>query len=99
MDDFINQLLKDINVPDSMDPEIKREMTEDLRDRADRFVINRMLDAMSDEDLDQFDKLSAEKPNDADTLRKFLDEHVPEKDRVMAAALLEFRAAFLGAKA
>ncbi|MEI8338867.1 hypothetical protein EBZ57_02485 [bacterium] len=99
MDDFVNQLLKDINVPDSMDPEVKKEMTEELRDRADRFVISRMLDAMSDEDLDAFDKLSAEKPDDADALREFLDGHVPEKDRVMAAALLEFRATFLGAKA
>lgn len=99
MDDFVNQLLKDINVPDSMDPEVKKEMTEELRNRADKFVLSRMLDAMSDQDLDEFDKLSAEKPDDADSLRQFLDNHVPEKDRVMAAALLEFRAAFLGTKA
>ena len=99
MDDFVNQLLKDINMPDSMDPEVKKDLFDSLRDRADRFVMRRMLDTMSDEDLESFEKLTTDKPEDIESARKFLDDHVPNRDRVMAAAMLEFRAAFLGAKA
>jgi len=99
MDDFVNQLLKDISVPESMDPEVRKELFDSLRNRADRFVMMRMIDAMKDEDVEAFDKLTDEKADDVESIRKFLDDHVPQRDKVMAAALLEFRATFLGTKA
>ena len=99
MDDFVNQLLKDISVPESIDPEVRKELFDNLRNRADKFVLTRMIDAMNDDDIDEFDKLTAEKPDDVDSIRKYLDDHVPQKDLVMASALLEFRTTFLGTKA
>lgn len=99
MEEFIQQLLKDAGVPDSTDPEVREQLAKDLADRAGDLVNRRLIDAMSEKDAQAFGKVLDDRPDDLKAMQKFIDEHVPNKEQVAGAALLEFRALYLGAAA
>ncbi|HVX56135.1 MAG TPA: DUF5663 domain-containing protein [Candidatus Saccharimonadales bacterium] len=99
MEEFIRQLLKDAGVPESTDPEVRKQLEKDLTDRATDLVNRRLIDAMSEKNAEAFSKLLDERPDNLAVMQQFIDEHVPNKEQVAGAALLEFRALYLGAAA
>lgn len=99
MEQFIQQLLKDQGVPDSLDGEVRKQLVEELTGRATDFVNRRLLEAMSEEAVEQFNSLLDEEPVDPNKIQQFIATHVPDKERVAAAALYEFRTLYLGDKA
>jgi hypothetical protein len=99
MEEFIRQLLKDAGVPESTDPEVRQQLEKDLADRASDLINKRLIDAMSEKDAKAFSKLLDDKPDDLGAMQQFIDQHVPDKEKVAGAALLEFRALYLGAAA
>lgn len=99
MDEYIQQLLKDAGVPESTDPEVKAELVKGLANQANDLVNRRLIDAMSDEDAEAFDKYIEENPEDVEGVQQFISDHVSNKEQVVGAALLEFRALYLGPSA
>ena len=96
MEDFINELLVETGVPKGTDPKVRAELVTQLMDRATDSVNRRVIDAMSDQDAETFDKLLDDKPDDIQAVQQFIDDHVPHKEQIVGAALLEFRALYLG---
>ncbi len=96
MEEFIEQLLKDKGVPEGVDPEVRKQLAADLVSRATDFVNRRMIDSLSDEQLAEFEKILDEQPNDTSALQNFIEKNVADKESITAAALLEFRALYLG---
>lgn len=99
MDDYIQQLLKEAGIPEGMDPEVKAQLVSDLTSRASDLVNRKLIDSLSEENATAFNNLLDEKPDDADAIQKFIIEHVPDRDKIVGQALLEFRALYLGANA
>lgn len=96
MDEYIEQLLKDAGVPEATDPAVKKQLTADLTARANDLVNRRLIDAMSDEDAAAFDKLLDEQSDNVNAMQQFITDHIPNREKVVGAALLEFRALYLG---
>lgn len=99
MDEYIEQLLKDAGIPESTDKEVKEQLASDLKTRAMDLINRRLIDSMNDQDLAEFEKLLDSEPDNTEAMQKFIDEHVPDKEEVVARALLEFRALYLGTAA
>jgi hypothetical protein len=99
MDEYIQQLLQDAGLPESTDPEVREQLTMDLTARANDLMNRRLIDAMSDEDAEAFDKLLDEQPENIEAMQQFITDHVSNREQVVGAALLEFRALYLGASA
>jgi hypothetical protein len=99
MDEYIKQLLTDAGVPESTDPEVRQQLESDLLARAHDLINRRLIDAMSDQDAEAFGNLVDESQGNMEVLQQFVDDHVPNRDKVIGAALLEFRALYLGADA
>lgn len=98
MDEYIQQLLNDAGLPDSVDPEVRAQLVSDLQERAINLMNRRLIEAMSDEDIEAFNKLLDEQPNNAEAMQQFITDHVPNSQQVVTAAMLEFRALYLGTK-
>jgi hypothetical protein len=99
MDDYINQLMQMQGVTENVDPEVRAELFADLQQRAVDFMNRRLLDAMDDTTVDEFQKLLDSNPTDPAVVQKFIEERVPNRDQVATDALIEFRNLFLGEKA
>jgi hypothetical protein len=99
MEQYIQQLLQEQGVPSDLDPEVRTELVGQVTMRVSNFVNQRLLDAMSDESVDEFNKLLDDDSFDQARAEAFVNEHVPNKDSVVANALVEFRQLYLGDKA
>ena len=99
MEEYINQLLLDNGVPASLDAEVRQQLVSDLSTRAGNMINRRLIDALTDEDAALFEKMIDSNPDDSATLQQFIDSHVPDKNQIVGATLLEFRALYLGDKA
>ena len=88
MEEFIRQLLQDKGVPADVEPEVKEQLVRDLTSRVTDMVNRRMIDSLNDTDLAEFEKMIDENPDDVLSLQHFIEQHVPEKEALTAAALL-----------
>jgi hypothetical protein len=99
MDQFIEQLLREQGAPDDLEPAVRQDLVEDLAARATEFLNRRLIDAMDDTSVEEFSKLLDVEPADPQAIQEFIATHVPDKERVVTEALLEFRSIYLGSKA
>lgn len=99
MDDFIQQLLQEQGATDTLDAEVRAQLTQQLTSRAYDFINRRLIDAMSDEVVEHFNTLIDNETTTPEQVQQFVATNVPNKDQVVAAALVEFRALYLGDKA
>jgi len=96
MDQFIQQLLQDKGLPADLDEAVRKQLVDDLTDRATDLVNRRLVEAMSEEDVKAFGELLDQQPEDGAAVQAFIEAHVPEKQDIAARALLEFRSLYLG---
>jgi len=99
MEQFITQLLQDQGIPADLDVEVRQQLVSELTSRAADFVNQRLIQNMSDEALPHFESLLDEDPVDAQRIQEFIATNVPDKEKIAANALLEFRILYLGEKA
>ncbi len=99
MDQFIQQLLREQGVSDTMDPEVRAQLTDELTSRATDFVNRRLIDAMSDEVAAQFNAFLDDESVTPEQVQNFVETNVPNREQVVASALVEFRSLYLGDKA
>jgi|GEM_PF-3012250 len=93
---FIDQIMKEAELPDSLDAEVKDQVKKDLTERAMDVINYALVDAMTPEVQKEFEKLAEQENLEAQTVTDFVKKHVPDSEQVAARALLEFRAAYLG---
>ena len=98
IENFIKQLLDEKGLPPNLEPKVYDQLVKDLSGRAIDLVNRRLIDAMSDEQAEQFDKLLAEHPDDVRAATEFVKKSVPNQEEVTVAALAEFRQLYLGNK-
>lgn len=95
--EFVQQLLTDQGFAHP-DPEVRAQLEADLTDSAIRLVNRRLIDAMSEQDVERFNALLDRDPS-PQTVQQFIEQHVPNREQVTALALVEFRQLYLGDKA
>ncbi|HSW78626.1 MAG TPA: DUF5663 domain-containing protein [Candidatus Babeliales bacterium] len=95
LNEFIEELLQQKQLPASLDPTVKQRLVQDLTTRLNDLINRRLLDAMDDKTLAEFNKM-IEKEAEATELQEFIDKNVPDKQQIVTAALLEFRQLYLG---
>jgi hypothetical protein len=99
MDQFIDKLLQEQGVPDDLDPQVRQELAAELTSRAVDFMNRRLVDAMDENALNDFQALLDTDPTDPAVVQDFITAHVADRDKVIAKALIEFRSIYLGDKA
>lgn len=96
LEQFIEQLLKEKNMPADMDPEIKTQLVKDLTVRLEDLINRRLIDSMTEEQLGQFNQLLDKEPADPAAVQNFVSENIKNKEEITTGALLEFRQLYLG---
>ncbi|CAN5118794.1 hypothetical protein BH09PAT3_BH09PAT3_4590 [soil metagenome] len=99
MDNFIQQLLSDQGVASDINPEVRAQLVQDLSSRATDFVNRGLINAMSDEAVEHFNTMLDDPSITPEQVQQFVDTNVANKEQVVANALVEFRALYLGDKA
>jgi hypothetical protein len=93
---FIKQLLEEKGLPPNLEPKVYDQLVKDLNERAVNLINRRLVEAMSEEQAQEFDKLLADRPDDLAAAQEFVREALPNQDAITAAALSEFRQLYLG---
>jgi hypothetical protein len=99
MEQFIQQLLRDQDVPEDLDPEVRVQLVSELTSRASDFLNARLIDAMSDETVEHFNTMLDDDSTTPEQVQNFITTNVSNKDQVIARALAEFRMLYLGDRA
>ena len=90
---FIDELLAKRHVPD-VTPEIREEMKREAMERLDDFLLQRILEAFSEEDSDTFIAIIQEKKSQQE-LFDFAKEHITGYDDFMKSTFSDFAHAYL----
>lgn len=92
---FVDTLLKDKNLPGMTQEvfnQLRHDLVRDLRHQIDRALI----DAMSDEQIDQFTKLMDDPGATGEALQQFVSETGIDSAAIIATTMSQFRAYYLG---
>ena len=93
---FIKQLLQEKGLPPNLEPKVYDQLVKDLNERAVDLINRRLIDSMTDEQAQEFDKLLAAHPEDIPAAQEFIQKNVPNQAEVVTATLGEFRQLYLG---
>lgn len=97
MDQFIDQLMTDAHFPEDMDPEVRDQVKQDLTSRATEMINRDIMDSMSDDVFKRFEEIVNQENVDAKAVQDFITENVPDREKIAAKALFDFRTTYLGA--
>src|SRR4051812_2995593 len=95
IDEFVEDLMKQKGLPADLDPEVRKQLVSNLTDRVVKLINRRLIDALPDEKVGELEKLVDQNPSDSSAVQKLIEENVPNKDKVVAAALIEFQGLYL----
>lgn len=99
MDEFINDILAQSGATTTADPEIEAQLRQELSERAATLINRRLIDALSENDTSELDKLLDDRSDDVEAFQQFIADKLPNKDQIVAAALYEFKVLYLGTDA
>lgn len=94
LEQFVEGLIDERKYPDLV-PEAKEEMKKDLFIRLDDFIAARIIAALSDTDVLEYEKLLQEKKPEEE-VQQFVSSKIPDFVNFLSAVMLEFRAVYLG---
>ena len=90
---FVNQLIEGSSLKD-LEGEAMVEAKQGLRDRIEDHINAALLAAMPPEKLEEFDRILAR--GNSEEVQGFCSANIDNIDEVTAAALVNFRASYLG---
>lgn len=96
IEQFVKELLKEKGLPGDLEPAVYNRMVADLTQRATNLVNKRLVEALSAQQIQEFESLMDKHPDDMKVLQDFINENVKTKEELTSAALLEFRSLYLG---
>jgi hypothetical protein len=95
LDEFAQRLLAEQLGDRVIVPEVRTEMLIEIVGRTEKFINRRVIDAMPDMTLRHFNALLENDPT-PQTVQDFVQYNVPNYERVVTSALIEFRQLYLG---
>jgi nicotinate-nucleotide pyrophosphorylase len=93
MGDFIDRLMEAKGLADESDPEMTAKIKADLEEMLNRKIDAVILENMPEDKLEEFEKIIDE--DDAEKLKNFVSQNIPNLDEVITTCLWEFRNAYL----
>lgn len=90
--EFVDKLVAEKNF-NTADEEVLAEIKADLLDRAEIHLNAGLLEALPSTAMPEFERLLDEGNNDH--IKKFLQQHIPNMEVVIAKILLDFKSAYL----
>ena len=99
MDEFLDNLLAQIGALQTADPEVVEQLKADMSERVAALINRRLIDALPDDKVTGLETLLDEQPNNVEAYQQFINDNLPNKQEIVNATLLEFRALYLGAGA
>ncbi|MEK7571153.1 MAG: hypothetical protein AAB553_02675 [Patescibacteria group bacterium] len=95
LETFVNALIDKRFAGQEIDNTVKNKMKEDLLDRLDEFILASTLNKLTDDEIDQFEKLVNEEKQ-IEEIRQFTVTRIPNYNDFIATALLSFEKDYLG---
>ena len=95
IEDYVKEILKEKGLPGDIDKAVYDQMVKDLKERATNLINRRLVEAMPDEKVKELDKVIDNNQDNPEVIRSFIESNVTEKEKVVAAALLEFRSLYI----
>lgn len=95
--DYVTKLLAEKNY-DTVTPEVKIELENDLTRQLHDYLIAKLLDTLPDQDIKELNNLLDLNPTD-DQLQKFVESKLTDPQNFIANTLLSFRKTYLGLEA
>jgi hypothetical protein len=96
LEQFVKQILQEKGLPENLDPEVYNKLVSDLIDRVGNLINRRLIESLDDEQLNQFNHLLDNEPENSEAMQKFIEENVKNKEQITTEALMEFRDLYLG---
>lgn len=93
IDQFVDKLLEEKQLPD-LGSEVLAQMKNDLISRVEDRINAALISNMSPDQLQRFDAL-LDTDNESET-QAFLKSEIPDLETIIASALINFRATYLG---
>ena len=94
VDDFLNLLLDEGGM-DTVSPEVRAQMLNDLRVRLNERLFVTAISNMSDKRVTELRKLT-EGGATGEAVEKFIDKNIPGAQEIFAGAMMTFRNDYLG---
>lgn len=93
LEQFVDKLMEEKQLPE-LTPEIKAQMKSDLISRVEDRINAALIANMNAEQMKQFDTVL--EANEEAEVQQFLKDAIPDLETVLATALINFRATYLG---
>jgi hypothetical protein len=91
---FLEGILEDSGIQ-SVDEESRNRMLAEIYARLDNFMAGVIIDNMPDEHVEEFIKMNEEKKS-KDEINKFLQDKIPDANKIFTDAFAKFREMYLG---
>lgn len=95
MDAFVEQLLAEKGHAADVTPPVYQQMKQDLSDKLTDFINAKVIAALSDEHLADFEKLLDKKAKTQE-LQQYIENNIPNGTAFLTNVLLDFRTTYLG---
>lgn len=96
LEQYVDKLLSEKQLPD-LGPEVIAQMKSDLLSRVEDRINAALIEHLNSDQMKEFDTL-LETNNEAE-VQEFLKRSIPDLETVIATALINFRAIYLGTNA
>lgn len=93
LEDFVDKLLEEKNLPKDLDQDIITEMKMDLLKRADNRINAVIVANLPEDKLEEFSSLLDQ--DDSLKVQTFLEDNIPDLLELIASELLDFRQTYL----
>ena len=94
LEEFIENLAKEIFKGEELDPEVFQQIQADLLDSAENIINRELIDALTDEKLTEFNIMFDNDASDEE-IQSFLAENIDNIDEIVLNALLELKAQYI----
>jgi len=91
---FVDKLIEEKRFPEKLEKEVLDEIKKDLLVRAEERIDAVMISNLSEEQLDEFNKL-IDKNVDPKEMQDFCSKSIPDLPQIIASELLVFRDTYL----
>lgn len=91
---LLDQLIDARFAGTELTPEVREEAKKDVLDRLNAFLLERTIDAFSDEDTQTFSQMMTDKKS-IEELQQFAASHIPNYQEFMVNTLREFQEGYL----
>lgn len=95
LEKFVEKVLEEKGMG-AVQPEVYTQLKNDLMGRAQTIVDATVLRHLPDNKIPEFEKLLDDDATEPAALEQFCHTHIPNLDEIIAAALVNFRARYLG---